>query len=453
MSVDGVREALEAIVGTPHVLDKFGRLFVRPGSTEELSRCVAFLDSSSVPIVTLGGLTGLVGGTEFHGYAVGISTERLNRIISLDPARRHLLVEGGVTLHQIHEHAEEHGFRYGVDFGARGTCTIGGTIATNAGGTSVVRFGMTRANVLGLEAVLADGRVLADLGALTKNNTGYDLKQLLIGSEGTLGIITKAVLKLEPRLRDVSTVLLAFDTLQDALQTLEILELKCGPMLLAVEIMWNRYFKVVAEAVLSGGRPPIPNHYPLYLLVEIEGSEPGKSLEVMLDALQAADQVQDSALADSGAAREIFWQIRDGSEVVDRSHPHVLSFDVSMRPQDYANYVSDVEDRLKARLPGAVAYYFGHLADGNVHFMVGHDGSVPDSKDVIEECVYEPLASYWPTSISAEHGIGTEKRSHLWRSRTSVDIAVMNSIRLALDPRQTLNPQIQFEAATPVLPG
>lgn len=219
MSGDGSREGLKAIVGPAHVLEKSGRLFVRPGSTEELSRCVAFLDTRSVPIVTLGGLTGLVGGTEFDGYAVGISTERLNKVISLDPARRQLLVEGGVTLHEIHEHAEEHGFRYGVDFGARGSCTIGGTIATNAGGTSVVRFGMTRANVLGLEAVLADGRVLSDLGALVKNNTGYDLKQLLIGSEGTLGIITKAVLRLEPRLSDVSTVLLAFDSLEDALQT------------------------------------------------------------------------------------------------------------------------------------------------------------------------------------------------------------------------------------------
>jgi FAD/FMN-containing dehydrogenase len=452
MSGDGSREVLEAIVGPVHVLVKFGRLFVRPGSTEELSRCLAFLNSRSIPIVTIGGLTGLVGGTEFDGHAVGISTERLNKIISLDPTRRQMLVESGVTLHEIHRHAEEQGFRYGVDFGARGSCTIGGTIATNAGGTSVVRFGMTRANVLGLEAVLADGRVLSDLGALVKNNTGYDLKQLLIGSEGTLGIITKAVLKLEPRVSDVCTVLLAFDSLEAALQTLEVLKLKCGNMLIAVEIMWNRYFKAVANAVLAGSRSPISDHYPLYLLVEVEGLEPGKSTEMVLDAMENAEQVRDSALAESGAARDIFWKIRDGSEVIDRSHPHVLSFDVSMRPQDYADYVRDVEDALRLRLPSAVAYYFGHLADGNVHFMVGHDGSVPGSQDIIESCVYEPLAGYWPTSVSAEHGIGTEKRSHLWRSRTPVDIAVMNSIRIALDPRGTLNPQVQFEAQTEQAP-
>ena len=449
MTIDHVRSILQDIVGTTHVFPnpEGPRLVVRPGSTEEVSRCLAALNQHAVPVVALGGLTGLVGGTDLFGAVVGLSTERLNKIHSLDPLRKLLVVDAGVKLEEVHRFVSERGFRYGVDFGARGSCTIGGNIATNAGGNSVVRFGMTRANVAGLEAVLADGRILSDTGGLVKNNTGYDLKQLFIGSEGTLGIVTKAVLRLTRPSHDTASVLLALNSLDDALHVMTTLEHRCGPSLLSMEIMWNRYFKTVSEAIAKGGPPPLSNAFAFYILAQAEGvDEEATAQDILLRALDGIDGIQDSALAHSQAHQEAFWAIRDGSEFIETGHPSVLSFDVSMRPQDYSTYVEKVERRLSERLSNAVPYIFGHLADGNVHFMIGHDNTVPDASHIIETCVYETLSGYWPTSVSAEHGIGREKADHLWRSRSGEEIAVMNAIRSTLDPAGILNPHVQYRA-------
>lgn len=449
MTTDDVRSLLGEIVGSNHVFPSPDgpRLVVRPGSSEEVSRCLALLNAQAVPVVTLGGLTGLVRGTELFGAVVGISTERLNKIHSLDPLRKLLVVDAGVKLEEVHRFVSDQGFRYGVDFGARGSCTIGGNIATNAGGNSVVRFGMTRANIAGLEVVLADGRVLSDMGGLVKNNTGYDLKHLFIGSEGTLGVVTKAVLRLTRPSQDTASVLLALNSLDDALHVMATLENRCGPSLLSMEIMWNRYFKKVSEAV-SKGTPPLSDAFPFYVLAQVEGVDGETSAQgLLLRALDGIDVIQDSALADSRARQEAFWSIRDGSEHIETSHPSVLSFDVSMRPQDYSTYVEKVEQRLSEWLPGAVPYNFGHLADGNVHFMIGHDDTVAGADCIIEACVYETLSDYWPTSISAEHGIGREKADHLWRSRSAEEIAVMNAIRRTLDPNGILNPHVQYRTA------
>lgn len=449
MTTDDVRSALEEIVGSNHVVPSPDgpRLLVRPGSTEEVSRCLAVLNAHTVPVVALGGLTGLVGGTELFGAVVGISTERLNKIHSLDPLRRLLAVDAGVKLEEIHRYVSDHGLRYGVDFGARGSCTIGGNVATNAGGNSVMRFGMTRANVAGLEVVLADGRVLSDMGGLVKNNTGYDLKQLVIGSEGTLGVVTKVALRLVRPPQDTASVLLAVDRLDEALQVMATLEHRCGPALLSMEIMWNRYFRTVSGAISKGSPPPLSDAFPLYILAQVEGAEgETPAQDVLLRALDGIEVIRDSAVADTRAREKAFWSIRDGSEHIERSHPSVLSFDVSMRPQDYSTYVEQVEQRLIEALSSAVIYSFGHLADGNVHFMIGHDNTVAEADHLIEACVYEVLSNYWPTSISAEHGIGREKVSHLWRSRSDEEIVVMNAIRGTLDPKGILNPHIQYLA-------
>ncbi|NEI74020.1 FAD-binding protein [Rhizobium lusitanum] len=449
MTIEEIRPALEAIVGAAHVLSSPDgpRLVVRPGTTDEVSGCLAFANRHSIPVVTLGGLTGLVRGTELFGNVVGISTERLNGVLDFDPLRRQVTVGAGIKLEEVHRFAERHDLRYGVNFGARGSCSIGGNIATNAGGNSVLRFGMTRANIAGLEAVLADGRVLSDLGGLVKNNTGYDLKQLFIGSEGSLGIITKAVLKLSRPSVDTASVLLALDSLDDALAVMSVLELKCGVSLLAMEIMWNRYFKTAGALALRGSPLPLADHHPLYILAQVEGAGNGPSAEdLVLGALEGIDFIPDSALASSQAQQEAFWSIRDGSEYIEASHPTVLSFDVSMRPQDYSTYVAGVEDALSRRLPEAISYYFGHLADGNVHFMIAHDNSIDHADEIIEACVYETLSVYWPSSVSAEHGIGLEKAEHLWRSRSEEEIAVMNAVRKTFDPNGILNPHIQYRS-------
>lgn len=453
MTTDHVKSILQDIVGSNHVFPSPDgpRLVVRPGSTEEVSRCLAALKEQGVPVVPLGGLTGLVGGTDLFGAVVGLSTERLNKIHSLDPLRKLLVVDAGVKLEDVHRFASERGFRYGVDFGARGSCTIGGNIATNAGGNSVVRFGMTRANVAGIEGVLADGRVLSDMGGLVKNNTGYDLKQLFIGSEGTLGIVTKAVLKLTRPSHDTASVLLALTSLDDALHVMATLEHRCGASLLSMEIMWNRYFKTVSEAISKGTPPPVSDAFAFYILAQVEGVDGGASAQdLLVRTLDGIDVIQDSALANSQARQESFWAIRDGSDFIETSHPSVLSFDVSMKPQDYSTYVEKVEQRLGESLPNAVPYNFGHLVDGNVHFMIGHDNTVPDADHIIEACVYEALSGYWPTSVSAEHGIGREKVDHLWRSRSPEEIEVMNAIRRTLDPTGILNPHIEYRASPAV---
>ncbi|WP_181151671.1 FAD-binding oxidoreductase [Brucella pituitosa] len=424
------------------------RIVVRPGCTEEVSRCLAALNERAVSVVPLGGLTGLVGGTDLFGAVVGLSTERLTKIHSLDPLRKLLTVDAGVKLEEVHRYGLERGFRYGVDFGARGSCTIGGNIATNAGGNAVIRFGMTRSNIAGLEVVLADGSILSDMGGLVKNNTGYDLKQLFIGAEGTLGIVTKAVLKLTRPSHDTASVLLALNSLDDALYVMTTLEHRCGPSLLSMEVMWNRYFKTVSRAIAKGA-PPLSDAFAVYVLAQVEGVDGTASAEeTLVRGLDGLDVIEDSALAGSHAQQEAFWAIRDGSEFIETSHPSVLSFDVSMRPQDYSTYVQNVERCVGERLPNAVAYNFGHLADGNVHFMIGHDDTVSDADQIIESCVYDALSDYWPTSVSAEHGIGREKANHFWRSRSVEEIEVMNAIRRALDPVGILNPHIQFRSAS-----
>lgn len=449
MIADHLKASLEAIVGPNHVFASVDepRLVVRPGTTEEVSRCLAILHAEGVPVVTLGGLTGLVGGTDLFGPVVALSTERLNKIQSLDPLRRLLVVDSGIKLEEVHRYLVSRNLRYGVDFGARGSCTIGGNIATNAGGNTVVRFGMTRANIAGLEVVLADGRVLSDIGGLVKNNTGYDLKQLFIGSEGTLGVVTKAALRLTVPSRDTASVLLALDSLEDALKLMAVLEQKCATSLLSLEVMWNGYFKTVSEAIAKGAVTPLSTDHPFYILAQVEGSDDDNSAqETILSALDGVDLIKDSALATAGSQQDAFWAIRDGSEIIEKKHPTVLSFDVSMRPQDYATYVEKVESALRTLVPGAVSYNFGHLADGNVHFMVGHDNSIAGADYLIEDCVYDTLSDYEPTSISAEHGIGREKASQLWRSRSAAEISVMNAIRQSLDPRGILNPHIQYRS-------
>lgn len=451
MTPNGIKGQLKEIVGVSQVLvspERGPALVVRPGSTDEVSRCLAVLNKHAIPVVTLGGRTGLVQGTDAARDTVGISTERLSKIHDLDPLRRQLLVDAGVTLEAVNRHAARFGLRYAVDFGARGSCTIGGTIATNAGGNSVVRFGMTRQNVVGIEAVLADGAILTDLRGLKKDNAGYDLKQIFIGSEGTLGVVTRALLSLVPAAADSASALIALQTLEDALTVMGTLQARCGQFLSALEIMWNRYFADVSRQVLKSARAPLQAAHPIYLLAQLEtGARDPSPNDMFADILSGLDCIADSALAQTKAQEAVFWSIRDGSEIIERMYPKVLYFDVSLRPQDYSTYIGAVERTLAEQMPDAVPYYFGHLADGNVHFMIGHAGAAAEADAGIERCVYETLSRYQPSSISAEHGIGREKRAHLWRSRSAQEISTMNRIRAALDPTGILNPHIQYETA------
>lgn len=440
--------ALAAIVGASHVLtacdDDPQTILVRPGSTDEVSRCLALLSRENVSVVTVGGRTGLVDATRAESGQVALSTERLNRLHPVDAERRQVLAGAGAKLEAVQAWASGEGLRFGVDLGARGTCTIGGNVATNAGGSRVLRYGMMRQNIAGLEVVLADGTVLSDLRGLAKNNAGYDLKQIFVGSEGTLGVVTQALLQLAPLPGASASALLAFVSFDAAMKAAHILRARCAAWISAVEIMWRSYYARTAPAMLKGAPLPVSDNHPVYLLVQVEAGE--EASELLLTALDGLDGVADGAVAQTAGQEAAFWAIRDASEIIEQSHPRVLSFDVSLRPRDFPHYLAKVEAEL-ARLPRpATLYSFGHLCDGNVHFMIGYEPSGEQSDDAIERCVYGPLAYVQPSSISAEHGIGREKAHHLWRSRDASEIAVMNRLRRALDPAGILNPHIRFEA-------
>lgn len=435
-----ITSALADIVGTAHVLD----LTVRPGSTEEVSRCLALLSAEKISVVTVGGRTGLVDATRAEAGQITLSTERLSALHPIDVERRQVVAGAGVKLEAVQGWAGRMGLRFGVDLGARGSCTIGGNVATNAGGSRVLRYGMMRQNIAGLEVVLADGTVLSDLRGLPKNNAGYDLKQMFIGSEGTLGVVTQALLQLAPLPGASASALLAFASFDAAMKVAEALRSGHAQVLSAVEIMWRSYYARTARAILKDAPLPVSDEHPVYLLVQIEAGEETSAL--LLAALEGLDGVVDGALAQTVAQESALWAIRDASEIIEQSHPRVLSFDVSLRPSDFAQYLGKVEAALARLAEPSTLYSFGHLCDGNVHFMIGFTPSDKQSDDAIEQCVYGPLGDVRPSSISAEHGIGREKIHHLWRSRDAAEIAIMNRLRRALDPAGILNPHIRFEA-------
>jgi len=436
-------EPLARIVGAANAFrrETDGRPCVRPASTAEVSECLRHLNGLSAKVTTIGGDTGLVGGTTATLSDVVLSTGRLLGIDPIDPEQPMIVAGAGVTLHAIQDAARDAGFRVGIDLGARGSCTIGGNVATNAGGGNVLRFGMIRRDVVGLEVVLADGAILSDLGGLAKNNAGYDLKQLFIGSEGTLGIVTRAALALHPKPGDTLVALLGFGGFADQLAAVADLKRRFPSKLIALEAMWPDYFEICSASIGSGVRPI--EKAAVYLLVEIECDDRDET-EATISALPG---LVSGAVAQNAKQEALFWAIRDGSDIVERAHPAVHSYDVSLRPLAFESYLARVDASLRVQFPAARNYVFGHLGDGNIHFMVGLNDQSAAAKSAVDEIVYGPLSDIIPSSISAEHGVGVEKAPHLWRSRSAVEIDTMNRLRCALDPKGALNPHIVYAGA------
>jgi FAD/FMN-containing dehydrogenase len=419
-------------LGTPLAL-------VKPGSTAEVSVILRLCDAAGQPVVPWGGKTGLVDGAVADG-AVAVSLERMNRIEEIDPVAATMTVEAGCILQTVCEAAEAKGLLFPLDLGARGSATIGGNIATNAGGNRVIRYGMMRDLVLGLEAVLADGTVLSSLNRLIKNNAGYDLKQLFIGSEGTLGIVTRAVLRLRPRPQSQDTAFVALDSFEALPRFLRHMESALGGTLSAFEVMWADFYHLVTTPPAKG-RPPIPHGHPYYVLVESLGADqPADSarFERALTAALEAGDLADAVIAKSQLERNQMWGLRDDVIQLARNFP-IFGFDVSLRIADMEAYVAEVRRGLSARWPKSTCVVFGHLGDGNLHVIAGvGDGSDAARHDV-ESIVYGPLRPRGG-SISAEHGIGLEKRPYLDWSRGPEEVALMRRVKQALDPRNILNP-------------
>jgi FAD/FMN-containing dehydrogenase len=437
---------LAAVVGREHVLvdedttagysvDWTGRYrgraaaVVRPGSTAQVAAVLRVCGAARVAVVPQGGNTGLVGGAVPLAGEVVLSLRRLDDLGPVDPLSAQVTVGAGATLAAVQAHASGAGLGVGVDLAARDGATIGGMVATNAGGLAVVRHGPMRASVAGLEAVLADGSVVSHLGGLTKDNTGYDLAGLLCGSEGTLGVVTAVRLRLVAVPEERTTALVGFGDVASAMAAVAQLRRR-GVVLEAAELVLDDAL-AIAEGHVGA---PSPVRAPAVLLVEWVPPAPGE------EVLAAADGAVDVAVATDGSRRAGLWRHREAvTEAISAlGVPHKL--DVALAPGELPAFVDDVRDRVAAVAPGSTLALFGHAADGNVHVNVV--GPPPDD-EAVDDAVLELVVARGG-SISAEHGIGTAKRQWLRRNRSAAEVAAMQAVKAALDPAGTLNPNVLF---------
>jgi FAD/FMN-containing dehydrogenase len=411
-----------------------------PRTTQQVAAILRFCNERRIPVQPQGGMTGLAGGAVPIKPCVVVSMERMRAIRDLDKDAGTITVEAGVVMETVQKTADAADLFFPLDLGGRGSCQIGGNLSTNAGGNRVLRFGMARDLVLGVEAVLADGTVIDALRKVIKNNTGYDLRQLFIGSEGTLGIITAAVLRLFPKPRSVCTGICALADYDAVLELLKRVRTGFGPQLTAFEVMWPAFFRLGTEGL--GRKPPLPLDAGVYVLIETMGQDPTTDQEryeaVISEALDAG-VISDAVIAQSQREVAELWSVRDSPGEWQRT-PHwpQLSFDVSASTGEIGALAAEIDAALTARWPQLRTLFFGHVADGNLHASVGMAGhSVPEAE--IEEVVYE-LASRRRGSISAEHGIGLHKRKFLHYSRSPEELALMRTLKSAMDPNGILNP-------------
>lgn len=414
---------------------------IRPRNTEDVAKALSICSRYGQPVVTQGGLTGLVGGANARGGEVALSLERMNRIVEIDEVSGTMTVEAGAVLQTVQEAASAAGFYFPLDLGARGSCSIGGNLATNAGGNRVIKYGMMRDQVLGLEAVLASGAVIGDLNKMIKNNSGYDLRHLLIGSEGTLAVMTRVVLRLRPKPTAVATAWCGLRDFDAVTTLLTRAQAGLASGVSAFEVMWAGYHDAVI-ANLDNLRAPLANAHPFYVLMESVGTDPARhndAFEEFLGDMLEAGVVDDAAIATSEAHARAFWAIRDAPGEYQRFIPNHAAYDVSFSIAQAGDAAQRCEARLRERWPDALVMTYGHLGDGNIHIVVDVPGMDPQGHDEIDAVVYDVTREF-DGSISAEHGIGTKKQDYLPQCRSASDIGVMRAIRQALDPHRILNP-------------
>lgn len=431
-------DALEAHAGDWSELEHHKpALVIYPTSSEEVAVTLKLVASARCKAVIQGGLTGVAGAATPQNDEVAISLVRMNGVERYDALAGTVTVQAGITLQALQEYLEPDGWSFPLDLGSRGTCQVGGNAATNAGGNKVIRFGTMRGLVLGIEVALPNGTVLSMLNEVTKNTTGIDLKQLFIGSEGTLGVITKLTLKLSPLARSSQTALCAMDSFEQAALLLKHLKASF-PGLSTFELMWDGFMQ--AGEAASNTRPPFDKRYPLYALLQVEGSNDAldrEALELQLGALLEDGSIRDAIIASSLADVHSLWAQREAiPELLSLMKP-VVTFDIGLPLSEMDNYVTVTSAKLKAAFPEQQHLFFGHLGDGNLHILSGpHIDDVQRHK--VYDLVFEGVAQA-RGCISSEHGIGILKRPYLHLSRTEAELAVMRQLKGLFDPDGVLN--------------
>ena len=463
---DAFLERCRAIAGHAHVLTSAAdmapfvtdwrgrftgkaRAVLRPADATEVSLLVRACAEHRVPLVPQGGKTGLVLGSvpDDSGLAVVLSLTRLNRILEVDTTNRTVLVQAGCVLQQIQEAVAEQGLLFPLSLAAEGSCTIGGNLSTNAGGTAVLRFGNTRELCLGLEVVTAQGEIWDGLRGLRKDNTGYDLRDLFIGAEGTLGIITAAVLKLYPQPRAAITALVALGSPRQALDLLMLMQDQCGSSLTAYELMSDFCLRLVARHFPQLPRPFSQAHRE-YVLLEVSSAESEQHAVGLLEAA-ISDAIGrglagDAVVATTMAQSRGLWQIREHIPLAQAAEGKNIKHDISLPISRIADFIEQTDAQLAASFAGCQVVCFGHLGDGNLHYNVAPgDGESHEhflaNQAPVNRIVHDNVDAFGG-SISAEHGIGALKRDELVRSKSPVELNMMRAIKAALDPLGIMNP-------------
>jgi FAD/FMN-containing dehydrogenase len=417
-------------------------LLLRPRSAEEVAAAMRLCHRHGVPLVPQGGLTGLAGGAQPVEGCVALSMERMSGIEEIDTVMGTMTVLAGTPLALIQAEAEAAGLYFPLDLGARGSCTIGGNLATNAGGNRVIRYGMAREHVLGLEYVLPDGTLVSSLNKMIKNNAGYDLKQLFIGSEGTLGIITRVVLRLQARPSSVATAMCGCADYDAVIALLQSARARLGPALSAFEVMWPGFVDCMTHG-LPQLRQPFAEAQGVYVLIEASGfHEDGEAaqLEACLAALLEAGVLNDVVVAASAQDAQDLWALRDSPSEYSRVLGPIIGFDIGLPTASMAVAVARLEQEVRAPWPDARVLCYGHIGDSNLHVVVNvPSAGAAQPKEAVDALVYGIVRSLGGT-VSAEHGIGLLKKPFLSFTRSAEEVALMRRIKQALDPGNVLNP-------------
>jgi len=459
-------DACRAAIGAPHVLeanaDKAGYLtdqrgrftgralaVLRPGSTDEVAALVRLCAQHQVPIVPQGGNTGLVLGSvpDQQGNAVVLSTRRLQRVRAVDPINNTMTVEAGCILQTLQQQAAAVDRLFPLSLAAEGSCTIGGNLSTNAGGTGVLRYGNTRELCLGLEVVTAQGEIMSSLRGLRKDNTGYDLRDLFIGAEGTLGIITAAVMKLHAQPRARITALTALDTPAQALRLLQLAQARCGPALTGFELMSDLCLDLVCKHI-PAQRLPFAQRHRQYVLLELSAHDTEARARAMLEELAGAaleqGMIDDAVIAASLAQSQALWALRENISMAQAHEGKNIKHDISVPISRIADFIAHTDALVQDIAPGCRMVTFGHLGDGNLHYNVSPPAGVPDTAFLARQAdinrVVHDSVDRFGGAISAEHGLGALKREEIRRYKSPVEMQLMRAIKTALDPQGLMNP-------------